>query len=51
VISSEAEEAAELDTLRFSVGFARRGGFAPAHVLNSHPLSNLGGWLESHRAR
>jgi len=51
VISSEAEEAAELDTLRFSVGFAGRGGFAPAQVLNAHPLSDLGGWLESHRAR
>jgi DNA polymerase (family X) len=50
VISSEAEEAVELDILRFSVGFAGRGGLEPAQVLNSLSLSDLGGWLESHRA-
>jgi DNA polymerase (family 10) len=50
VISSEAEEAVELDILRFSVGFAGRGGIEPAQVLKSLSFSDLGGWLESHRA-
>jgi len=50
VISSEAEHAAELDTLRFSVGFVGRGGLEPAQVLNCNPFSELGAWLESHRA-
>jgi DNA polymerase (family 10) len=48
LISSEAQSVAELDALRFSVGFARRGGLEAPQVLNCNPLSELRSWLESH---
>jgi DNA polymerase (family 10) len=41
VVTSEAASMEELNTLRFSVGFARRGGIEPAQVLNTRALSEL----------
>jgi DNA polymerase (family X) len=49
VITSEASNPEELGSLRFSLGFARRGGLAPAQVLNSNPLSALILRLEEQR--
>jgi len=46
VITSEANNPDELRALRFSLGFARRGGLEPAQVLNRNPLSALTAWLE-----
>jgi len=48
LISSEAGSVTELDALRFSVGFARRGGLEAPQVLNCNPLSELRSWLGSH---
>jgi DNA polymerase (family X) len=49
VVTSEAASLEELDTLRFSVGFARRGGIEPAQVLNARALSELPDRFRLHR--
>jgi DNA polymerase (family 10) len=41
VVTSEAASVEELSTLRFSVGFARRGGIESAQILNARALSEL----------
>jgi DNA polymerase (family 10) len=49
VITSEAGEPDELGVLRFSLGFARRGGLEPGQVVNTNSLGALTAWLEGRR--
>ena len=49
VISSDAHTIAELDSLQWGVGIARRAWLTPDDVLNTRPLAELRGLLRRHR--
>ncbi len=49
VVTSNAADASELSTLRFSLGFARRGGLGSTDILNCSSLPVLRSWIDAHR--